>query len=195
MTRAKQLSLLKDPRRNTKLWWIQKQHAYGGALDYRKVARPFDSKKVTHAVLKARLGASLRFTRSQSSIRKVINVVAAKYSVKIRDLAINHDHIHLLFSARTREDQRSFLRLLAAELGRKYKGLLSKFGIRRNGSMWVHRPFTRLVAWGKRSLQNVTRYLEKNRNEACGFVEYEPRKHRLTEFLSAWASSLAGNST
>jgi len=183
MSRAKQLSLIKDPRSETKLWWIQKQHTYGGELNYRKVARPFDSKKLTHAVLKARLGNSLRFTRSQSSIRKVIADVASKYAVKIKDIAINHDHIHLLFSAGHRVGQVRFLRLLAAELGRKYKTLRRKFGIRLKGSLWLHRPFTRLVPWAKKSLEGVLNYFRKNRDEVLG-LPYEPRQHRLSQFLS-----------
>jgi hypothetical protein len=50
MARKQQLSLFKPPRKNTKLWWITEQHSYGGSMNYRKVARPFDSKKLTHAV-------------------------------------------------------------------------------------------------------------------------------------------------
>lgn len=183
MLRAKQIPLIKDPRTNTKLWWIRKQHAYGGEMNYRKVARPFDSKKLTHAVLKSRLGSALRFTRSQSSIRRVIAEVAEKYSVKIKDIAINHDHIHLLFSARRRDDQIRFLRLLAAELGRKYKTLKKKFGISIKGSMWLHRPFTRLVSWGKRSLRAAQDYIKRNRLEVLGVIAYRPRKHRLNRFL------------
>lgn len=193
--RTKQLLLIREPRRDTKLWWITKRTTYGGAMNYRKVARPFDSKRLTHAVFKARLGSALRFTRSQSSIQKVLEKVAQKCQVKIRDFAINHDHIHLLFSAKTRDAQARFLRLFAAEMGRKYKALREKFGVRFTGSMWMNRPFTRLVSWGKRSLLVVKRYLAKNRKEALGFVAYAPRKHRLEAFLRKWRAQLgAANS-
>lgn len=186
MPRAKQLSLLREPRRDTKLWWIVKQSTYGGSMNYRKVARPFDSKKLTHAVFKARLGSALRFTKSTESIRKLLDKVADACGVKIRDLAINHNHIHLLFSSRTREDQTRFLRLFAAEMGRKYKALRQKFGVRSDKSMWIHRPFTRLVSWGKKSLASVGRYFEKNRKEALGFIVYQPRQHRLALFMRRW---------
>jgi REP element-mobilizing transposase RayT len=186
MPSAKQLSLLKEPRRDTKLWWIVKQSTYGGSMNYRKVARPFDSKKLTHAVFKARLGSALRFTKSTESIRKLLDKVADACDVKIKDWAINHDHIHLLFSAKAREDQARFLRLFAAEMGRKYKTLRRKFGVRSGKSMWLHRPFTRLVSWGKKSLANVEHYFDKNRKEALGFIEYTPRKHRLSMFLKRW---------
>jgi len=182
----KQLELIKPPRRETKLWWITQQHVYGGAINYRKVARPFDSKKLTHAVLMGTVGKSLRFTKSSESIRKLIYRVANKYEVTIKELAVNHDHIHMLFRALSRELQKKFLRLVAAGLGRQYKALRAKFGIRSNKSLWRHRPFTRLVSWGKRSLKIIRNYIRKNREEAAGVVEYEPRDHRLTKFLRSW---------
>ena len=52
MKPSKQLSFYKDPRKGTKIWWIKKQTTYGGSFDYRKVERPFDSKKLVHVVLK-----------------------------------------------------------------------------------------------------------------------------------------------
>src|SRR4051812_14464359 len=119
----KQLQLIKDPRKNTKLWWIEKQHTYGGSLNYRKVKRPFDSKKLTHTVFKANLGTAIWFTRSQQSIQKLVRSIAERYDVRIKDLAINKDHIHIVFYTKHRENQINFLRLLAAELGRKYKAI------------------------------------------------------------------------
>jgi REP element-mobilizing transposase RayT len=184
---AKQLPLIKEPRRDTKLWWITKQHVYGGAINYRKIPRPFDSKKLTHAVLMGNVGKSLRLTKSSESIRRVINRVAKKYEITIKELAINHDHIHLLFRALSRELQKRFLRLVAAELGRQYKELRKKFGIRSTESLWRHRPFTRLVSWGKKSVKIIKNYIQKNRKEAAGLIAYEPRQHRLTKFLEKWA--------
>ena len=179
----KQLDLIKPPRRETKLWWITRQHVYGGAINYRKVARPFDSKKLTHAVLMGNVGKSLRFTKSSESIRRLINRVAEKYKITVKELAVNHDHIHLLFRALSRELQKKFLRLVAGELGRRYKALREKFGIRSKTSLWRHRPFTRLVSWGKQSLKIIRAYIQKNRKEAAGIVAYEPREHRLAKFL------------
>lgn len=102
MPKQKQLSLFKEPRKNTKLWWVQKQNTYGGSLNYRKVARPFDSKKLTHSVFKANIGSALWFTRSQRSIEKLLIQIAERYQIRLKDWAINKDHIHLLFSAKRR---------------------------------------------------------------------------------------------
>ena len=194
MKRAKQLSLFKDPRKNTKRWWIEKQTTYGGSLEYRKVARPFDSKKLTHAVFSARLGTALRFTKSTQSIHKLVRRLENRCAVKVYELAVNHDHIHVLFTAKRRQHQINFLRFFAAELGRKYKSISRSFGMRAPVSIWRKRPFTRLVGWQKRSLETVKNYIRKNRHEALGFVEHEPRSHRLDQFLRKWAAQAGMNS-
>ncbi|PIT99043.1 MAG: hypothetical protein COT74_12445 [Bdellovibrionales bacterium CG10_big_fil_rev_8_21_14_0_10_45_34] len=194
-SRRKQLSLIKEPRRNTKLWWIEKQHQYGGALNYRKVARPFDQFKLIHAVFKARLGKNIWFTKSQISIARLLEASAKRYHVKIRDKAINNDHIHLLIEPvrslpyeEARREFLKFLRFFAAQMARKYEDIHKRLGLRKSKQFWLERPFTRLVGWGRRTLTNIHNYFEKNRNEAAGFVAYTPRKHRLSRFLRAWES-------
>lgn len=180
--RPKQFSLIKDPRKNTKLWWIVKQTTYGGSMNYRKVRRPFDSKKLTHTVLKAKLGRANGFHRHQETVREVLEIAEKRYGIRRQDLGINHDHIHILFYTKTRESQIRFLRFVAAELGRRFK---VKVGAPK-GSLWVARPFTRLVSWGRKSLERIKNYIQRNRDEAMGFVEYQPRKHRLADFLAQW---------
>ncbi len=189
---AKQLVLIKEPRKNTKLWWIEKSKVYGGSMNYRKVRRPFDSEKLTHVVFKAKLGSAIWFTRSQSSIAKLVSRSAYRYGVKIRDLSINKDHIHILFDVKNRLDHICFLRFFACEMGRKYNAIRARLGVKSVGSLWVARPFSRLVSWGRKSVQIVRNYIQKNRNETMGFVEYRPRKHRLNLFLALWQESLKG---
>lgn len=182
---AKQLSLLKNPRRNTKLWWIVKQTTYGGSLNYRKVPRPFDRKKLVHVVLKARLGRALWFTRFSRIHREIIENAADRYNVTLKDLAIHHDHFHLLYSAKSRELNVQFLRFLSAEIGRQHARLRRQIGLK-SQKLWVQRPFSRLVSWGRRSVQSVLNYIHRNRQEALGFVEYTPRNHRFGHFLAQW---------
>lgn len=186
---TKQLSFLKDPRKNTKLWWIAKQSTYGGSLNYRKVCRPFDSKKLTHAVFKSNLGREMRFTKFETTVRGIIERSARKYGIKLNDLAIHHNHIHVLIFTKSREAQRCFLRLVSAHLGRRYAALRRRLGFRKQ-ALWVGRPFTRLVSWGKKSLSTVRRYLNRNRGEAMGFLPYKPRNHRLSAFLELWAQKV-----
>lgn len=187
MARLRQLSLLKDPRRNSKLWWIVKQNVYGGSLNYRKVRRPFDKNKMTHAVFKADLVKSLGFNKFEKEIRRILEKSAHRYGIKIRneDLAINSDHLHVVFYTRSRQSQLQFLRFVSAEIGRKYFSLRKGLGYAKK-SLWLHRPFTRLVSFGVRSLRAVRRYVARNRLEAMGFIAYHSRNHRLDLFLRKW---------
>lgn len=189
MALVKQLNLLKDPRKDTKLWWISKQQVYGGSLNYRKVARPFDSKKLSHTVLKADLGPNLGFNRFQKAIHEIVHRSAKKYGLKIHEWAIHEDHLHLLTFTKSREAQTRFLRFLSAELGRWYARLRRKLGYSAR-PLWRARPFTRLVSWGRRSRQAVRLYIKRNRAEALGFVAYKPRNHRLNVFLCRWAAPI-----
>lgn len=190
MKKPKQLSFLKEPRPNTKLWWIQKQYNYGGALDYRKVERPFDSKKLVHVVFKAKVGNGIWFTRSRSSIEKLLKKIARRYGVAIKNFAINKDHIHVLLWTKTKESLTRFLRLFAAEMGRKYKTVYKRFGLKKPAKFWVHRPFTRLVSWGRKSLKTAEDYIQQNRKEALGFIAYKSRNHRLSRFLTKWETAM-----
>jgi hypothetical protein len=115
---ARQLSLFKSPRRNTKLWWIVKKTTYGGSLNYRKVARPFDRRKLVHAALKARLGRSMWFSGFSSVHIKTIRQAALRYQIQLKDVAVQKDHIHLLYSAKSRALNAKFLRFLSCEIGR-----------------------------------------------------------------------------
>ena len=140
-----------------------------------------------HAVLKGNPGPALRFTKSAVSIRKLAAKVAMKSRVKLKDIAINHDHLHILIQAQKREQLTAFLKILAAEMGKMYQRLAKKYGVKRRGSLWVKRPFTRLVNWGKLSREKLKKYFEKNRKEALGFIEDQPRQHRLNQLLARWA--------
>jgi|GEM_PF-1450860 REP element-mobilizing transposase RayT len=187
---AKQSSFFKPARTQTLRWWIENQQVYGGALNYRKVQRPFDSKKLAHVVFKASLGQSVWFTKSEKSITKLMKQIALRYSIKIKSYSVQKDHIHLLLYPESSTQPRQaklnfqkFLRLFSAEMGRKYKKIFRKLGIQAPKSIWAYRPFTRLVSWGKKSLNAILKYIEKNTLEALGFVQYSIRNHRLDLFL------------
>ena len=102
-----------------------------------------------------------------------------------------HDHIHVLFYVRHKEDQVRFLRLFAGEMGRKYKRIKQSYGLSAANSIWAARPFTRLVAWGRKSIEGLKRYIRQNRDEALGFIAYKPRRHRLAAFLLEWEQRLS----
>ena len=191
----KQTSLFKKPKTNTKKWWVEEQNVYGGDLNYRKTSRPFDSKKLIHVVFKANLGKAIYFTRSQKSILELIMSSLYRYNLKLKSFSIQRDHIHLLCYSnsqvspmKAQEEFKNFLRFFSSEMGRKYKAIFKRFGISESKSLWVKRPFTRLVSWGKKSFLKVIEYIEKNTQEALGLVEYTPRDHALNKFLKKWTT-------
>lgn len=191
---AKQLNLLRDPRKNTKLWWIVKHGTYGGSLDYRKVRRPFDSKKLSHCVFKAKLGKALRFSRFDGTVRQILKQAADRYGIRVNSLSVQHDHIHVLFYTKSREAQTRFLRFFSAEMGRRYARLRKRLGIK-PAPLWLARPFTRLVGWGKRSLAAAQSYIRRNTFEALGYLPYRPRQHHLQAFLKTWEKQQQRSST
>lgn len=160
----------------------------GGSLNYRKIKRPFDKRKLNHVVFKARLGPSIWFTKSQKSIAKVLQFSAQRYGIKLKSFAINRDHIHVLTWGGDQVTNGNFLRFFSAEMGRKYGRIFNKFGLSKRKNLWLHRPFSRQVSWGKKSIAKIMNYIKKNRDEALGFIQYTPRKHQmLAAFLAMWS--------
>lgn len=184
-----QLPLIKEPRSNTKRWWIEKHHVFGGSIQHRKYRRPFDTQKLVHLVLKANLGNSIYFTRSQKYISELLKTTAERYGVKLKSFSINKDHIHILCHSGSRHLFINFLRYFSAKMGRIYKKIYSRFGLTKTKSLWRHRPFTRLVRWSRKTIAILQNYIRKNTLEALGFVEYTPRNHQLSKFLTEYFSS------
>lgn len=184
MAKSSQLSLLKEPRKHTKKWWVVKHSTYGGALNYRKLERPFDSKKLTHIVFKARTTQGTSFRKRETTIVKIMSQAAQKYGINIKSYSVQKDHVHVLTYTIHRQALTNFLRFFSAEVGRLYSKLFRSWGVHKTQNLWQARPFTRLVSFKKRDLETVRNYIRKNTFEALGFVEYHRSPSRLNIFLS-----------
>lgn len=123
----KQLNLFSD----------KKEVQFGGSLieGKRKTARPFDSTKPIHLVLKATNPFVLLKYRSE--VEKVLKSYAAKIGIHIYDVAVNADHIHLVIRGR-RDFYLRWIRAVTSILVRRFIGL-----------KWKFRPYTRIGAWGR----------------------------------------------
>ncbi len=181
---AKQQSFFKTPPRDSKLSWIQKHHIFGGSLKYRKCQRPFDRNKLVHIVLKAHDWAA--FHQRGPGVENRIRDIAGACHVKIQDLAVDKDHIHILISTSHRKFFLNFLRQVSAGIGHLLKRLLSQVQIQKTDSLWLDRPFSRLVSWANRAVVAVKNYIQRNRQEVIGFVPYKSRNHPLSKFLAKW---------
>ncbi len=151
------------------------ERQFGGSLNRgkRKTVRPISAKVPIHLVIKSNQKDA--FNPSAISIKKLIEVTAKKFSIRIYEVALNWSHVHLVIKLRTREDYKKFIRavtsLLAQKIRSKKPGLKAVFSLR---------PFTRLLAWGK-DFKNVLSYHVVNQLESWGQLS---RKKCFTETLN-----------
>ena len=136
---------------------------HGGDLNQgrRKTRRPLAQKRPLHLVLKAK--KRVLFANRQK-VEALARRQAEKAGLKINDIAIPADHVHLILTFPSRKAYVGFVRALT--------GLLARYW---GKGFWLCLPFTRVLTWGKDYL-NMRAYLKKNREEAAGVREYEPRK-------------------
>lgn len=136
---------------------------HGGelALQKRKALRPLDSKRALGLTLKAgRHDLLAREGWIENEARKW----AGRFHLKAYEVAVNHDHIHLVLRLPSRRCYHAFIRAFTAALTRVFgKGL------------WLLLPFSRIVAWG-RDFRTACAYARKNRAEAHGERPYEKRR-------------------
>ena len=136
---------------------------FGGShlVKKRKSKRPLDFGKLTHLVLRLKDNQPAFFSPRDRDLRRLFYLVAAKYSIQIEELILNHTHIHAVIAIKDRESYRGFIR----ELTSKIVGSLSKsIGIKFK-KIFDHRPFTRIVSWG-RGMMVLDQYMNKNEQES-----------------------------
>jgi REP element-mobilizing transposase RayT len=144
---------------------------HGGELakGRRKNRRPLAKKRPIHLVLKAKR----EFGQGRQAVVQETKRLAAKFGLKIYDLALAKDHLHLVLTIPSRKNYISFIRALTGLLARKLgKGI------------WLLLPFSRVSIWGK-AYRELRKYLEQNRLEAAGVAPYKAR----TDWYRRWRKS------
>jgi REP element-mobilizing transposase RayT len=142
------------------------ENQFGGSLNLgkRKTARVLDTRKPIHFVLKSQKSIQLHSNRRQ--LRQLLFHFAKKFGVRIYSESVQKDHWHFCIKITHRILYRSFIRALTGTLALKFgKGL------------WIQRPFSRIVTWG-RDFLNVLDYILLNECEVSGIVPYAIRKSR-----------------
>jgi putative transposase len=183
----------------------QHKLSYGGSLRNQRVgrtARPLSTKAPIHCVLKinrkhTRIG--LRSYQAFAMINQLLNTYAKRFMVKVEQVSIQGDHIHLLIRASRRSPYQNFFRVVAGQIAQQFLGrkwLLvtdtpkgQKKGHGKRGKLWKYRPFTRIVV-GWRAYKIVRHYIQLNEKEILGEIPY--RKERLkglssSEWKLLWA--------
>ena len=196
-----------------KIHW-KHRFSHGGSLRQLRAgrgARPLSTKVPLHLVLKAnreRVRGGLRVSRRFKLIHFLIQKYAAKFFIKVEQVSIQNDHIHLLIRTSRRSLYQHFFRVLAGQIAQVFEkeGLLSVCkaqspagvsvtpaeSLEAEGSLgvsgapaklqklWKHRPFTRVVKAFRDQLQ-VRNYIQLNEKEALQEIPY--RKERLRALL------------
>ena len=147
--------------KQTRFSFAKESTEFGGAKKPgRKSMRPLSTKRGVHLILKSRRNL---FEVSQPLL-EILIPMALKNGIKIYDLAVAFDHVHLLMKFPSREAFRKFIRGVTGTLARKF-----------GANLWAQLPFTRLFTW-QSDYWNLKRYMKQNREEALGNRPYKKRK-------------------
>ncbi|MBC7754601.1 MAG: transposase [Moraxellaceae bacterium] len=189
MKRNKQESFLKYE-------WDHR-YKHGGELRKKRAgrfSRPLSTKHPHHLVFKLhKQKLRHRTLRSASGFlltQKIIQHYAKMFFIKIEQVSIQNDHIHLLIRTSRRSFFQNFFRVVAGQISQQFQkeGLLklavtgTPSSTAKNGfevpkvDLWMHRPFTHL-AKSIRAYHNVKNYIQLNEKEVTGVISY--RKKRL----------------
>jgi REP element-mobilizing transposase RayT len=145
-----------------------------------KGKRPFSRKHLIHLILKsshAKGRHSFLHPKNRKSVDQLVRRLARKFGVDIRDYVNVANHLHLAVRASHRVCLTRFLRSLCGLLPR---GLLGcEKGKPLGFVFWDARPFTKIIAEGRKPFQIIRRYFDKNRRQAQRAVEGFDILHQL----------------
>ncbi len=150
---------------------------FGGELllGKRKEKRPISDKKPMHLILRSETVKV--FTPTNKSLRSLIYKTAAKYSIKIYEIALNHTHIHLVIKLKNKESYNFFIRELTSKMAVSIRRFFENISGPISGpktncadfkTILTHRPFSRILEWGK-DFQNCIDYVILNISESMGW--------------------------
>ena len=152
--------------------------AFGGSLlaGKRKTARPLSVKSPMHFILKSsNARKSLSFVNHRHHIEKLIANVSKKFQVKIYEMAVNFDHLHLVIKLPHRSVYPKWIRALTSAIVQ----LLAKRTGESLKDFFSLRPYSIIVTWG-RQFRTVLEYQIKNHQELFGIFRSPKKRKRKT---------------
>lgn len=171
---------------------INTRKEHGGTLlvGKRRKQRPLSLKKPLHLVLKSDFAYGSRsLLRHRPLIEKVINKAKKRFAIRVYELAVVSNHIHILVKGQSRRELQNFFRVVAGhiaqELLRRIPVLPSE-RVKRGGAseirekenkFWQTRIYSRIVGWGREYL-GLKMYVILNALEALGLIPYKTRARR-----------------
>lgn len=157
-------------------------------------SRPLATKVPIHLVFKVNkkyVKGGLRLSKRFQLIHQLLQIYQAKFFIKVEQISIQNDHIHLLVRTSKRSNYQNFFRVFAGQIAQRMKnrGLLTIDDSKQAVQLWKHRPFTRVVRGGWRAIQVVRNYIQLNEKEALGIIPYKKERLRglsLLEWEFLW---------
>lgn len=174
----------------------RKEHGGTFAVGKRRNQRPLSLKKPLHLVLRSDFACGSRsLVRHRPLIEKVIAKAKKRFSIRVYEVAVVSNHIHVMVKGHSRRDLQNFFRVVAGHIAQE---LLRQFPIlpservrpggasgassalksrERENKFWQTRIYSRIVSWGREYL-NVKKYVVQNALEALGLIPYQTRAKR-----------------
>ena len=187
----KQLPLLRA--RTTK---TRKEHGGSLLLGKRRKKRPLCLKSPHHLVLRSDFAYGPRsLLRHRPLIHRVIAKAKKRFDIKVYEIGIASNHIHLAAKGKSRSNLQNFFRVVAGHIAQE---ILREFPIRpkeksrggaptpasggkktreKENKFWQTRIYSRIVSWGREWIA-VKKYIVQNSLEALGLLPYRERKQK-----------------
>lgn len=152
--------------------------------------RPLSRKDPIHVVFKVNKTQlqtrGLRSAKSFSLIHQIIKKYSRHFGIKVEQLSIQNDHIHILVRSAKRSQFKHFFRVVAGQIAQRFekRGFLKvtdtpkkkgRRGSARGTGLWKLRPFSRVVK-GWKAYKIVRDYIQLNEQEANGVIRYQPKR-------------------
>ncbi len=192
--------------------------SHGGSLRNKRAGRgqrPLSTKESLHIVFKINFTSlrhrSLRSPFSFTLVNQIIKKYSCHFNVKIEQLSIQNDHIHLLVKTSRRSQFHHFFRVVCGQIAQRFKkeGLMKAvthtpittkthaatktnkasdtkvLALKTKPRLWKYRPFSRVIK-GFKAYKIICNYIQLNQQEVLGVIKYQ--KQRLKGLSSSeWA--------
>ncbi|MBI2605879.1 MAG: transposase [Deltaproteobacteria bacterium] len=140
----------------------------------RKIARPIDTKRAMHLVMRATRARgpwSMLREEHKPKIERLVHLASSRHGVRVYRFSNVGNHLHLLVRARTRVGFQNFLRVITAQTAALATG--ARKG-NPKGRFWDALAYSRVVSWG-REFKKLQAYLSKNLLEGMRLFLRGPR--------------------
>lgn len=140
---------------------------FGGSQlknSHAKSARPFSPRAAIHTVLRVRAPFTLLKRGRRARIEALVGILARRHQIRVHRFANAGNHLHLLIEGRDRKGFTSFLRTLSGSIARFIKleeerdRAIKSF----TTSLWLQRPWTRILARRGRAFRTAWSYVDLN---------------------------------